>query len=56
MPGPKWHETRRGRRFMDGTIPEFVNEVGRLADALEEHNELKKEELRNDPENEEAAD
>lgn len=45
MSGPDFFKTKMGRRFYEGTMPRLVEETSRLADALEEHNKLKRKEL-----------
>lgn len=43
---PNLHETMMGRKFFEGTLPQLVKSIERLAKAVEENNELltKKEE------------
>lgn len=38
------HETGFGRRFFESQLPKLIKELGRIADALEKQNELRKEE------------
>ena len=37
------HETSYGKRFFDAQLPKLINELGRIADALEKQNENVKE-------------
>lgn len=39
---PKFHETGYGRRFFEKQLPDLIKAVERVADALEERNELLK--------------
>ena len=42
----KFHETVFGKRFFDGQLPNLIKQLARIADALEESNELKKKEVK----------
>lgn len=42
------HETGFGRRFFERHIPSLINELKRIADALEKANELKEKEKSDD--------
>jgi hypothetical protein len=39
MAGTEWPFTGLGRQFFDGTLPQLVRNVGRLADELKRHND-----------------
>lgn len=39
---PNFHESVRGARFFDGQLPKLIKVLERIANALEESNELKK--------------
>jgi len=41
---PDFHETRMGRRFIEGTMPKIANALERIADALERRNDLERHE------------
>lgn len=41
---PQFHETGYGRTFFEYQLPKLIRELGRVADALEESNKLRKEE------------
>ncbi len=46
--GPQFHETGYGRTFFQSQLPNLINAINRLADAMEKQNELKQEEKKND--------
>jgi len=39
MAGTDWPFTGLGRTFFDGTLPQLVKNIGRLADELKRHND-----------------
>lgn len=41
-----FHETFCGKRFFEAQLPRLIKELGRIADALEEQNELKEKEIK----------
>ena len=45
--GPQFFETGYGKRFFESQLPELIKSINRLADAIEEQNELKEEERKN---------
>lgn len=49
MAGTDWPFTRLGMSFFEGTLPNLVRQLARIADALEEANRLKKGEDNNEP-------
>lgn len=40
---PQFHETGYGRKFFDKQLPDLIKAMERIANALEEQNELTKE-------------
>ena len=42
--GIQFHETVMGKRFFDAQLPNLIRQLTRIADALEEANELKEKE------------
>ena len=46
--GPQFFETGYGRTFFQSQLPNLINAINRLADAMEKQNELKQEEKKND--------
>ena len=46
--GPQFFETIYGKRFFESQLPELIKSINRLADALEEQNEIKEEERKNE--------
>lgn len=46
--GPQFFETIYGKRFFESHLPELIKSINRLADAIEEQNEIKEEERKNE--------
>lgn len=44
----QFHETVAGQRFLNKQIPKLINELGRIADAMEKHNQLMEKENKDD--------
>ena len=42
--GPQFFETGYGKRFFESQLPKLIKSINRLADAIEEQNEIKEEE------------
>jgi hypothetical protein len=42
MAGPEFHQTGYGRRFFEAQLPDLIRGINRLAEAIEESNELEK--------------
>lgn len=45
--GPQFFETGYGKRFFESQLPKLIKSINRLADAIEEQNEIKEEERKN---------
>lgn len=45
--GTQFFETGYGKRFFESQLPELIKSINRLADAIEEQNEIKEEERKN---------
>ena len=45
--GPQFFETGYGKRFCESQLPELINSINRLADVIEEQNEIKEGERKN---------
>ena len=45
--GPHFHETGYGRTFFQSQLPNLINALNRLAEAIEKQNENVKEEKKN---------
>ena len=45
---PDFHTTVYGKRFFEVQLPKIINELSRIADALEKQNEMKKEKEEHD--------
>lgn len=46
--GPQFFETVYGKRFFESQLPEIIKSINRLAAAIEEQNEIKEEERKNE--------